>query len=424
MIDSSNAIEVVNVKKSFRMYYDKGKTLKEKALFSNCNKYEERTVLNGISFQIKKGEAVGLIGNNGCGKSTTLKLLTRIMYPDAGTVELNGRVSSLLELGAGFHPDMSGRENIYINASIFGLGRREIDQRMDDIIEFSELAEFIDNPVRTFSSGMYMRLAFSVAIHVNADILLIDEILAVGDVNFQAKCFNRLMEIREQGTTIVLVSHSMEQVERICGRSIWIHEGVIKADGEPIHVHREYLDYMSGERRKMSEQKILEQKDGNKILQSPGKNDRNDISNSSKALQERRGTGEARITKVSLFHGNTESRYFITGETLRFVMEYEAYAKLEKAVFGICFHRNDSVRCYGTNTRSEGLPYVVIERQGKVSVEFKNCMLLAGTYSVDVTIEKETGDTVDYCSSVVSFEMNNGHRKCSGVSWLEHKWEY
>ena len=214
------AIRMDGVYKSFRVYFDKGHSLKEKILFKKRNTYEERPVINGISFQIKKGESVGLIGHNGCGKSTTLKLLTRIIYPDQGTIEINGRVSSLLELGAGFHPDMSGRENIYINASIFGLSKKEIDQRIDDIIQFSELESYIENPVRTYSSGMYMRLAFSVAINVDADVLLIDEILAVGDVNFQTKCFNKLIDIKNQGTTIVLVSHSAEQIERICERSI------------------------------------------------------------------------------------------------------------------------------------------------------------------------------------------------------------
>ena len=195
-----NAIEVKDVTKKFKVYLDKGSQLKERLLFHERNRYEERWVLKGISFEVKKGEAIGLIGHNGCGKSTTLKLLTRIIYPDAGSIEMRGRVSSLIELGAGFHPDMSGRENIYTNAAIFGLTKKEIDARMDDIIAFSELEEFLDNPVRTYSSGMYMRLAFSVAINVDADILLIDEILAVGDTNFQAKCFNKLREIKAQGT--------------------------------------------------------------------------------------------------------------------------------------------------------------------------------------------------------------------------------
>ena len=247
-----NAIEVKNIVKTFRVYMDRGYTLKELVLFKKRRKYEKREVLKGISFSVKKGEAIGLIGHNGCGKSTTLKLLTRIMYPDSGTIEMRGRVSSLIELGAGFHPDMSGRQNIYTNASIFGLTRKEIDARMEKIISFSELEEFIDNPVRTYSSGMYMRLAFSVAINVNADILLIDEILAVGDAAFQDKCFKKLLEIKGKGTTIVIVSHSLGQIESICERSIWIHDGKIREEGVPQEVHSKYLEFM-GQKEKSGE---------------------------------------------------------------------------------------------------------------------------------------------------------------------------
>ena len=225
-----NAIEVRDLTKKFKVYMDKGSQLKERVLFRKRNRYEERWVLNGISFNVRKGEAVGLIGHNGCGKSTTLKLLTKIIYPDGGTVDMRGRVSSLIELGAGFHPDMSGRENIYTNASIFGLSKKEIDARVDEIIAFSELEDYIDNPVRTYSSGMYMRLAFSVAINVDADILLIDEILAVGDAHFQEKCFEKMQEIKKSGTTIVIVSHSLGQIEEICDRSIWIDAGRIRME--------------------------------------------------------------------------------------------------------------------------------------------------------------------------------------------------
>ena len=247
-MENQVAIEVKNVTKSFKVYYDKGKELKEKMLFWKRNRYENRVVLDDVSFTIKRGEAVGLVGKNGCGKSTTLKMLTRIIYPDSGSITMHGRVSSLIELGAGFHPDMTGRENIYTNASIFGLTKKEIDARLDDIISFSELGQYIDNPVRTYSSGMYMRLAFSVAINVDADILLVDEILAVGDANFQTKCFNKIREIKGQGTTIVIVSHSLGQIEQICDRSIWIKDGRIEKEGDPKSVHLEYLDYMNNER--------------------------------------------------------------------------------------------------------------------------------------------------------------------------------
>lgn len=243
-MNSKYAIEVENVTKSFKIYYDRGKTLKEMTLFKNRRTFKRLEVLKEISFKVPKGEAIGIIGQNGCGKSTTLKLLTKIMYPDSGTINMSGRVSSLIELGAGFHPDMSGRDNIYINASIFGLTKKEIDKKYDSIVAFSELIDFIDNPVRTYSSGMYMRLAFSVAINVEADILLIDEILAVGDIAFQEKCFNKLKEIKEKGTTIVIVSHSLNQIEKICDRTIWLHEGKVYKEGRPEVVNYEYLMYM------------------------------------------------------------------------------------------------------------------------------------------------------------------------------------
>ncbi len=240
----NEAIVADSVKKSYRLYIDKGQTLKEKVLFKKRRKYEEREVLKGISFAVAKGEAVGLIGENGCGKSTTLKLLTRILYPDSGKITVQGRVSSLIELGAGFHPDMTGKENIYINASIFGLSRKEIDERLQEIIDFSELGEYINNPVRTYSSGMYMRLAFSVAVNVSADVLLIDEILGVGDIYFQEKCFRKIQSIKKTGTTIVIVSHSLSQIEAICERSIWISEGLIQMQGESSDVHKNYIEYM------------------------------------------------------------------------------------------------------------------------------------------------------------------------------------
>lgn len=235
------AIEVKNMTKTFKIYYDKASTLKERLVFWNKKSSEVRTVLENINLQINKGETVALIGTNGSGKSTLLKLMTRIIYPTSGTVVTRGKLTSLLELGAGFHPDFTGRENIYFNASIFGLTRKEIDNRINEIIEFSELQEFIDNPVRTYSSGMYMRLAFSVAINVDAEILLIDEILAVGDQHFQEKCMQKLHELKNSGKTIVIVSHSLESVKLLCNRAVWIYEGKIRMDGNTKDVVDEYL---------------------------------------------------------------------------------------------------------------------------------------------------------------------------------------
>lgn len=242
---SDNVIEVKNVWKKFKIYHDKPHTLKDKVLFWNRNKYEVRWVLEDISFELKKGESIGIIGKNGSGKSTLLKLLTKIIYPNKGSINMKGRVAGLLELGAGFHPDLSGRDNIYINASIFGHSKKEIDKVFQTIVDFAELQDFIDNPVRTYSSGMYMRLAFAVAINIHADILLIDEILAVGDISFQEKCLNKLKEIKKSGVTIVIVSHSLEQIERFCDKSIWIHSGQIAALGKCEVVHKKYKEIMN-----------------------------------------------------------------------------------------------------------------------------------------------------------------------------------
>lgn len=242
---SDNVIEVKNVWKKFKIYHDKPHTLKDKVLFWNRNKYEVRWVLEDISFEVKKGESIGIIGKNGSGKSTLLKLLTKIIYPNKGSINMKGRVAGLLELGAGFHPDLSGRDNIYINASIFGHSKKEIDKAFQKIVDFAELQDFIDNPVRTYSSGMYMRLAFAVAINIHADILLIDEILAVGDISFQEKCLNKLKEIKKSGVTIVIVSHSLEQIERFCDKSIWIQSGQIAALGKCEVVHKKYKEFMN-----------------------------------------------------------------------------------------------------------------------------------------------------------------------------------
>lgn len=237
---SKNAIIIANVKKTFKLYYDKANTLKEKLIFWKRGKNEVVTVLDNIDLTIKKGDTVALIGTNGSGKSTLLKLMTKIIYPNTGKVKVDGKLTSLLELGAGFHPDFSGRENIYFNASIFGLSKKQIDERLNEIIQFSELEEFIDNPVRTYSSGMYMRLAFSVAINVDADILLIDEILAVGDQHFQEKCYAKLRQLRDSDKTIVIVTHDLENVLNLCTRAVWLYEGKIRMDGKPKEVIDEY----------------------------------------------------------------------------------------------------------------------------------------------------------------------------------------
>lgn len=259
-MNNENAIEVRNMSKRFKVDYDKAHTLKDKLLFWKTSHVEIHEVLKNINMDIKKGETVALIGTNGSGKSTLLKLMTKIIFPNEGTIETNGKLTSLLELGAGFHQDFTGRENIYFNASIFGLTRKEIDARIQDIIDFSELGEFIDHPVRTYSSGMYMRLAFSVAINVDAEILLIDEILAVGDQHFQDKCYRKLKELKDSDKTIVIVTHSLDVVKDLCDRAVWIYKGELKLDGDPIYVIDEYLKQVALDHKEEKKKAIAQGK--------------------------------------------------------------------------------------------------------------------------------------------------------------------
>lgn len=434
------AIEAINLTKKFKVYLDKGHTLKEKALFRKRRKYQSRVVLDGISFAVEKGEAVGLIGHNGCGKSTTLKLLTRIMYPDSGTIRMDGRVSSLIELGAGFHPDMSGRENICINASIFGLNKKEIESRMEDIISFSELEEFIDNPVRTYSSGMYMRLAFAVAINVQADILLIDEILAVGDANFQAKCFERLKELKAGGTTIVIVSHSLGQIEQICDRSIWVDGGRIRDIGTPADVHPRYLAYMGGKRKEraakeqinqmnqMKQMKQLEQKERNKQKGQEADNAHADSTACGNKTGAQEASGElggleVKIVKSELLDENGEvSSMFQAGSKMTIRVAYERTdAAIKESEFGFHIFRSDGLDCYGTNTLIDKVQKVTLKDRGVISVEFAQLLLLQGRYRVDLAFHDETGLTYHHVYSAASFEIMNYFSE-TGLIRLEHRW--
>lgn len=459
-----NAIEVRNLRKMFKVYYDKGHQLKERLLFWKRNRYEERWVLNGIDFDVKKGEAVGLIGHNGCGKSTTLKLLTKIIYPNEGTIEMCGRVSSLIELGAGFHPDMSGRENIYINAAIFGLSRKEIDTRLNDIIEFSELEEFIDNPVRTYSSGMYMRLAFSVAINVDADILLIDEILAVGDAGFQAKCFQKLKEIKRQGTTIVIVSHAMGQIEQICDKSIWINKGKIKKIGAPKDIHPQYLEYIARGRKDEEEwlaeheaakaeakaqakaeqeaAKAAAEEGGAGIASGEAANAQAEMAEGTNvdsvgdavnheggvaeapASQNRYGNMHIRITNIDIINSHGEkTQTVLSGEAFKIQIHYKVNKPEKDIVFGVGFWNMEGKNCYGTNTLIDHIYDMNLEKDGMIEFNSDQMVLLEGKYILQVAITDINMLPIDYWNDAYTFDVKNSVGDI-GICRLPHKWEF
>lgn len=410
---SENAIEVRNLKKIFKIYPDKSNSIKEKILFFKRNKYEVNQVLDGVSFDIKKGEAVGLIGKNGCGKSTTLKLLNRIMYPTSGTIRVNGRVSSLIELGAGFHPDMSGRENIYTNASIFGLTKKQIDEKLDDIIEFSELGEAVDNPVRTYSSGMYMRLAFSVAINVEADVLLIDEILAVGDVSFQKKCFEKLREIKYSGTTIVIVSHSLQQIEQICDKSIWIEKGHIRQIGSPKEIHLKYLKEMEEERQR--------------LIHEAQKNKENDIEDRDSFCGKkviRSGSGEVYFTNVTLKDKEEKlQNVYKSHDFMQVQYDFVNKSDIEEAVFSVRIYKDDNTHCYGTTSDIECNDTIKIKGKNKFIVDFDDLCLLDGNYMIDVDVKDKTGDIVyDSIHDTIRFDVINEDGRM-GVCAIRTSWK-
>lgn len=412
-MESSNAIEVKNITKKFKIYFDKGSSLKEKMLFKKRNHYEERMVLRGISFDIKKGEAVGLIGKNGCGKSTTLKMLTRIMYPDSGSITVKGRVSSLIELGAGFHPDMSGRENIYTNAAIFGLTRKEIDHRINDIIEFSEMEDFLDNPVRTYSSGMYMRLAFAVAINVDADVLLIDEILGVGDVSFQTKCFEKLKEIKKNGTTIVIVSHSLEQISRICERSIWIEDGVIKEEGVPEIVHRHYLTQM--EEIRLQKKETDREKNGTVEDELP------DMPIGCFDQAVRTGNHSVCISEIKITGENLKRGNLLPiRNSFEIIVSYDTDISVTGKISISILRDDNTLYCY-SDTFIDTQKYITFDRAGTVRLKVDGHYLAVGNYIVHIVILDSENYVLDSLQHALDFRVipaGNGYETIP----MEHHW--
>lgn len=425
-----NAIEADRIVKHFKVYYDKGNSLKERVLFRKRKRHETHWVLKGVSFQVKKGEALGIIGKNGCGKSTILKILTRIMYPTSGKIEMTGRVSSLIELGAGFHPDMTGRENIYTNASIFGLSRKEIEKRIEKIIEFSELEEFIDNPVRTYSSGMYMRLAFAVAINVDADILLIDEILAVGDVSFQEKCFEKMKDIKAAGTTIVLVSHVLVQLEKICDRAIWIEDGLIREEGTPKEVGMHYTKVMEEARLQKLEQRFREELEQKEVKEKEERRNAEQplVKGNLPVWKEgcaRKGTGEICFTDAMICDGEGNPALFldVNGE-MRVRLFYRAEREGIPMNFVINIARDDGMYLYGTGALSDHEELKLFsKREGQAEFCISHFNLLSGRYLVDIGIQTEDAAIVyDYISNALEFRIKPSELKEGGLLHFERNW--
>lgn len=451
-------IEVKNVSKKYRLYYEKRPSLKEMFLFRGRGKWEDFWVLNDISLEIEKGTTVGLIGQNGSGKSTLLKLLTKIIYPDQGEIKISDRVSSLLELGAGFHPDFTGRENIYFNSSVFGLTKEEIDKRIDDIIKFSELEEFIDNPVRSYSSGMYMRLAFATAIDVEPDVLLVDEVLAVGDTSFQRKCTNKFLELKEKGTTIIIVSHDLSTIGKLCSQVIWLNEGKLMAQGNTDYVLDLYYEYLfkESQRKNMENNKkeivlrydsstteVAEdskdsQEEGNDepdLNQDPNEEDQEEDRNQEEDQDleqevvgnnnpNRWGSGEVEILNPRILDGTRNERYvFKPGETIQIAYEFVVHQDVKEPVFGIGVFLPDGTRCYGTNTLLENIDIGELKKglRGTTLFTIEDTSFVNGTYFLNVAVHSPEGYAYDYLNRVFSFEIQSPLEDI-GVYRPHHKW--
>lgn len=372
-----------DVSKRFRIQHERPRSFQDLLIrgFRRGSTTEEFWALRDISLLAEAGTSLGIVGANGSGKSTLLKLVTRILRPTSGRIAVQGRVSALLELGAGFHPELSGRDNVFLNGSILGMSRREIARRFDAIVEFADLERFIDIPVKHYSSGMYARLGFAVAIHVDPDILLVDEVLSVGDEAFQGRCLEAIQRFQRQGKALVLVSHDVGAICQVCTEAIWLDEGRIRAQGPPRAV---VADYLAGVRGQGSGARGLGREVGAPDPQPPTPNPR-------PLAPGRWGSGEAEIVDVRFLDGSgAPCRRVLSGEALRIRIRYRASQPIERPVFGLAISTVEGVAVTGPNTRLGSLAILVIQGEGFVTYEVDRLPLAPGEYRVSASIYDES----------------------------------
>jgi ABC-2 type transport system ATP-binding protein len=389
------AITVDSVSKRFRLYHERNQSLKASVLRGRRARFDEFWALKDVSFEVPEGSTFGLIGENGSGKSTMLKCMAKILRPDSGSINARGKISALLELGAGFHPELSGRENVYLNGAILGLSKKQLDARFDDIVAYAGIEEFIDTPVKNYSSGMYVRLGFSVAINVDPDILLIDEVLAVGDAEFQRKCAEKIADFRNQGKTIVIVSHSLPSVRVLCDQVALLEHGVLLDLGQAAPVIDHYLADTFSDR-------------------------------SDEGGHHRWGSGEVRIDEVELLdaHGTLRSRVH-TGDDITLRFHYQAREPVTDVMIGMAIETLEGVGITGPNTRDNGLVCDRLDGRGFVDLCIPRLMLLAGTYDVTAAIYSTDGShPYDHVQRIMRFDVEHGEPfEENGVVSLGGTWE-
>ena len=428
-----SAIELVNVSKVYRRYSGhQFATLKsallQRSILRDLRPSETFPALRDVSFTVPKGSTYGVIGRNGSGKSTALKVVAGITKPTSGTVHVEGRVSALIELGAGFHPEISGRENVFINGIMLGLTRREVQQRFDDIVEFAELREFIDAPVKTYSSGMYMRLGFAVAIHVNPDVLLVDEVLAVGDEGFTHKCLDKFAEFRRRGKTILLVTHSLAVVERFCDQALWMENGHPGAHGDPRRVVDAYLTAVEA-----SEEQLLADAARKAVATGAIRSAEMPSSESKpaetppdmfQAVEGRWGSREVEIAEVLLLDDKGEPSFvFHSGDAMSVTLRARAAAPVEDFVFGVSLFNADGVCCYGTNTYLEDMEPEHLAGEVEVAFGIDSLDLVEGTYKLDVAVHKRDGYPYDYHRLLYTFRVKSRTHDV-GIYRPRHRWTF
>lgn len=429
-----HAIEIDGATKIYRRYARRRQfaTLKSallsRSLISDLRPDETFSALNNVSLQVPVGGTYGVIGPNGSGKSTLLKLVAGITKPTHGTVRVAGRVSALIELGAGFHPEISGRENVFINGIMLGLSKREITHRFDEIVEFAELENFIDAPVKTYSSGMYMRLGFAVAIHVDPDVMLIDEVLAVGDQGFTHKCLDKFAEFRRRGKTILLVTHSLGLVERFCDRAVWLKGGRTQAIGDPkrvVDAYRTHVEDSEEQQLAASDAKARVATESAPSEPAPTAPQNEDApTDMFRATEGRWGSREVEILDVSLVGDDgCAAHVFQSGARMSVVVKVRAAAPVTDFVFGIGLFNADGVCCYGTNTDLEDLTPQELAGEGEIRFTIDSLDLVTGTYKLDVAVHKRDGYPYDYHRLLYTFRVKSRTNDV-GIYRPRHRWKF
>ena len=436
------AIDVARVSKIYRRYSQRKQfaTLKSallsRSLIKNLRPDETFTALNDVNLTVPRGRTLGVIGRNGSGKSTLLKLVAGITKPSSGTVRVDGRISALIELGAGFHPEISGRENVFINGIMLGLTKREVTERFDEIVEFAEMTEFIDAPVKTYSSGMYMRLGFAVAIHVDPDVLLVDEVLAVGDEGFTHKCLDKFAEFKRRGKTILLVTHSLGLVERFCDEALWLDAGRIKGSGDPKRIVGAYItDVERREEVELAATDARAKETASAAVISPDDPASavlpdNPIETATgpadmfRAAEGRWGSREVEITEVTLAGGDgTPGHVFHSGERLDVRIRMRAPLPIDDFVVGLGLFNAEGICCYGTNTYIEALTPERLLGDAEAVFSIEALDLVEGTYKLDVAVHKMDGYPYDYHRLLHTFRVKS-RAKDVGIYRPRHTWRF